>query len=131
MDNSAYILLFLLAVVFGLGTWMFRRANDQVRIRRHIESRGGKILSIEATNPLSASSDRCYAVTYLDKVGNERMVRCVTNGRIGIYFADDCILNPADTPGDKAGVESLEEENARLRAELDRLKRKDSDAIQE
>jgi hypothetical protein len=66
-------------------------------------------------------SDRIYAVRYLDKDGNEHEARCKTSMWTGVYFTQDEIVRHAKRPSDKQ--ESLEEENRRLRDELERLKR--------
>ena len=127
MDERIYILLIVFAILFALGTWAVRGSNDRQRIRGYIQSRGGKVVSIS-----DGDKDRTYVVRYFDRDGNKHQARCHTTGWIGVFFADDQIVERRQAGETTA---TLEEENRRLREELARLKRKDrestSDAIEE
>jgi hypothetical protein len=99
---------------------------DRARIRRYIESQGGEVLrcSWSPFGPgwLGEKSDRLYEVRYRDRQGNEHRAACKTSMLTGVYFSEDHVVRPAERPPGPR-VESLEEENRRLRQEVARLRR--------
>jgi hypothetical protein len=128
-------LAIIVAILFRVGAG----SMDHDRLREYVESRGGKVIDSNWA-PLGPGwfgekSDRIYQVRYIDRDGNEHEAYAKTSMWTGVYFTEDRIVDYAKKPIDVDEVETLEEENARLRAELDRLKNKDrnrgSDAIQE
>ncbi len=112
----------LLAILIRLGAGSL----DHDRVRRYITERGGKVLHAGWTpfGPgwFGEKSDRIYKVRYLDKDGNEHHAHCKTSALSGVYFTKDEIVRYAERPEEPRG-ESLEEENRRLREEIERLKR--------
>ena len=125
----------LVAILFRVGAG----SMDNDRLREYVESRGGRIIASNwapfGPGWFGEKSDRIYQVRYIDRDGNEHDAYAKTSMWTGVYFTEDRIVKYAKQPIDVDEVETLEKENARLRAELDRLKRKernrDSDAIQE
>jgi hypothetical protein len=99
---------------------------DKSRIRDYIESRGGQVIDVIWTpfGPgwFGEKSDRIYEVQYIDGDGNEHRAACKTSLWTGVYFTQDDIVACAERPGERV-VESLEDENRRLRAEVERLRR--------
>jgi hypothetical protein len=126
-----FLLLIPVAFAIAIGLSVVVGSMDRERIRSYIESRGGKI--IETTwapfGPgwFGGSRESTYHVRYRDHEGNIRGAYARTSMWSGVYFTEDSIVQFVKAPIDEEVVESLEEENARLRAELDRLKRKERD----
>jgi len=128
--NEAYVLipLVLLAIV---GIRLAAGALDRGRVKEYVESRGGRLIDTtwEPFGPgwFGEKSDRIYSVHYRDRDGNEHRAHCKTSMWTGVYFTQDSIVKrraPDDAdarPTTKR--ELLEEENRRLREELDQLKR--------
>ena len=112
---------------------------DRQRISEYVEVRGGKVIETAWTpfGPgwLGGGGERIYEVRYSDHVGNIHEAFARTNMLSGVYLAEDRIVQHAKPAIEEEEVRSLEDENARLRTELERLKRKDqdrgSDAIKE
>lgn len=139
--ESGLLFLFIIPAVIVVAIMIRLIAGnmDHERIRAYVEQRGGKVIEIIWTpfGPgwFGGGKERIYQVRYRDHEGNIHDAYARTNMWSGVYFTEDYIRQRSRTPIDECEVESLEEENARLRAELDRLKRKDrdqnSDAIQE
>ena len=65
--------------------------------------------------------NRIYAVRYLDRDGNEHEAHCKTSMWTGVYFTEDRIVKHAGRADGQQS--SLEEENRRLREEVERLRR--------
>jgi hypothetical protein len=100
---------------------------DHGRIREYVESRGGQVLdsSWAPFGPgwFGEKSDRIYLVRYLDAEGHEHEAHCKTSMMTGVYFTEDRIVayaEPAPQP-----PASLEDENRRLREEVERLRRRE------
>ncbi len=132
-------LLIPLAIIVAI---LFRFAAggmDNDRVRQYVEQRGGKLISAEwapfGPGWFGEKNDRIYQVRYTDMDGNEHEAFAKTSMWTGVYLTEDRIVRYGKPRVEVEDVESLEDENRRLRAELDRLKRKqrgeDSDAIRE
>jgi hypothetical protein len=141
MDSPAPFLLLVIPIALAVGLFFryFAGSLDQDRVKSYVEQRGGRFISAEwapfGPGWFGEKNDRIYQVRYYDYDGNEHEAYAKTSMWTGVYFTDDRIVHYASRPVDPEEVESLEDENARLRAELDRLKGKKrdrgSDAIQE
>jgi hypothetical protein len=121
-------LFFVIPVAIVVLALLFRLVAgglDHDRVREYVESRGGKIVETHwspfGPGWFGEKSDRIYAVRYLDRDGNEHRAHCKTSMWTGVYFTQDEIVQHARRSSNKQ--ESLEEENRRLREELERLKR--------
>jgi hypothetical protein len=133
------VLVILVVIGIAIAFRLFAGSMDRERIRSYVENRGGKV--IEATwapfGPgwFGGNKERIYQVRYIDHDGNMHEAYARTSMWTGVYFTEDQITQHAKTPIDEEEVESLEQENRRLREELARLKRKakdkNSDAFQE
>lgn len=114
-------LVILIAIVFRLAAG----SMDHDRVRQYVESRGGTVIEANwapfGPGWFGEKSDRIYAVRYLDQDGNEHEAHCKTSMWTGVYFTEDRIVKYAER--DDREEPSLEEENRRLRAEVERLKR--------
>lgn len=99
---------------------------DRDRIRQYVESRGGELIKTtwDPFGPgwFGTRNDRIYAVHYYDRDGHEHRAYCKTSMWTGVYFTEDRIVRFSEN-GD-VHEDSLEDENRRLRDELDRLKRR-------
>jgi hypothetical protein len=112
---------------------------DHERIRLYVEGRGGKVIEAHwapfGPGWFGGGKERIYQVRYIDHEDNVHDAYARTSMWTGVYFTEDQIVQHAKLPIDDEEVESLEEENRRLRDELARLKRREkgtnSDAIQE
>jgi hypothetical protein len=133
------LLVILVVICIALAFRLLAGTMDRERIRSYVEDRGGKV--IETTwapfGPgwFGGNKERIYQVRYIDHDSNVHEAYARTSMWTGVYFTEDHITQHAKTPIDEEEVESLEEENRRLREELAQLKRKakdkNSDAIQE
>jgi len=127
--NEAYVLIPLVLLVI-VGIRLAAGGLDRTRVKEYVESRGGQLIETtwEPFGPgwFGEKSDRIYSVHYRDRDGNEHRAHCKTSMWTGVYFTQDSIVKRA--AGDEAEArrsvtrESLEEENRRLRAELEELK---------
>lgn len=132
--------LILLMIAFvGFNIYLTARW-DRRRIRAYIAARGGSVDSIMyrhfGRGWIGQENTRAYLVRYVDADGVAHRATCRTAWLAGVYFTDevfesvrrhDARRNSAPPPPilepDSRTVQELKEENARLRAELDRLKR--------
>lgn len=129
MDSS--FLLFFGFIVVAVVIRLLAGGMDRDRVRSYIEERGGRLLSSNwapfGTGWFGEKSDRIYEVRYLDAGGNEHHATCKTSLLTGVYLTEDLIVRhvkplPAQRTPDLA---ELEQENRRLRAELEQLKGRD------
>ena len=134
-----FFLLIPFAIFVAIAIRFAAGGLDHDRVRKYVEQRGGKLIPA-AWSPFGPGwfgekNDRIYQVRYLDHDGNEHEAYAKTSMWTGVYLTEDRILRYGSTPVEPEQIESLEEENRRLRAELDRMKRKEqnrgSDAFQE
>src|SRR5262245_53507112 len=114
-----------LFIILAIVIWLVARGLDTDRVKAYIESRGGRLLEKHwapfGPGWFGEKSDRIYQVRYVDRDGNEHLAHCKTSMWTGVYFTEDRIVKYAERPpGERAA--SLEEENRRLREELERLK---------
>ena len=115
------------AVLAGLALLVCLRLTlgtmDGARIRTNIESQGGQLLDSEWTpfgrGWFGSAHERIYTVRYRDSAGNLHEATCKTSLFAGVYFTEDGVVEP----GAPTHVESLEDENRRLRAELEQFRR--------
>jgi hypothetical protein len=139
MEFAPFFLIIPLVIAVVIAIRIGAGSLDHHRLRSYVEERGGEVIEINwapfGPGWFGGNKERIYHDRYLDRDGNEHEAYAKTNMWSGVYFTEDRITRYSEPPVDKEEVESLEEENARLRAELERLKRKDrdrnSDAIQE
>jgi hypothetical protein len=128
-----------LAIIVALVIRFAAGGLDHDRVKQYVEERGGKLISADwapfGPGWFGEKSDRIYQVRYRDVDGNEHEAYAKTSMWTGVYLTEDRIVAYASPPVDTQDVESLEEENRRLREELARLKEKErnrgSDAIRE
>ena len=121
----------LLVVVFVAVAIFFRLAAgsmDKDRIEQYLRARGCKPLEI-SWDPFGKGfwgekNDRIYSVRYLDADGTMRSAWCKTNFWGGVYLSDKNPTPPrsARKLPDNLAVLQLEQENEKLREELERLK---------
>lgn len=139
MDSPFPVILLILPAMFvaAIVVRLFVGSLDRQRIARYIEDRGGRVIATTwapfGPGWLGGNKERIYEVRYVDHEGNIHHAFARTNMLAGVYFTEDHIVHRA-TPISDEHIETLEEENARLRAEVARLKRNrdpGSDAIQE
>ena len=123
-----------LAIIAAIAFRFAAGGMDQSRVREYVEARGGEFIDASwapfGPGWFGEKSDRIYQVRYLDRDGNEHEAYAKTSMFTGVYLTEDRIVKYAKAPVDE--VESLEDENRRLREELKRLKRnQDPNAIEE
>lgn len=127
------IFVFVIPLVAAviLAIWFFNGSLDRNRITAYIESRRGKVIAITwapfGPGWFGGNKERIYEVRYTDHDDNIHQAYARTSMLTGVYFTEDRVVHYETPPIDKEEVESLEEENARLRAELERFKRKERD----
>jgi hypothetical protein len=118
------ILFAVAAVVIVLR--LMAGSMDGDRIDSYVRERGGKLRS-KSWAPfgkgwLGEKSDRIYEIEYETRDGEVRQATVKTSMLSGVYFTDDRSVRRERTslaPTDEASA--LRAENARLKAELDRL----------
>jgi hypothetical protein len=133
------LLVIPIVICIALAFRLLAGSMDRERIRGYVENRGGKVISATwapfGPGWFGGNKERIYQVRYIDHDGNVHEAYARTSMWTGVYFTEDQITQHAKTPIDEEEVESLEQENRRLREELARLKRKakdkNSDAFQE
>jgi hypothetical protein len=122
---EAFFLLIPLFILIAVVIRFAAGGLDHDRVKQYVESRGGSVIEAnwEPFGPgwFGEKSDRIYGVRYLDRDGNEHEAHCKTSMWTGVYFTEDRIVKHADRTGRQQS--SLEEENRRLREEIDRLRR--------
>jgi hypothetical protein len=119
-----------IVILFVIGAVILIRALagglDHDRVRRYVESQGGRVLEAHwapfGPGWFGEKSDRIYEVRYLDRHGNERLAHCKTSLFTGVYFTEDRIVGHGQRSSEPRAA-SLEEENRRLREEVERLRR--------
>jgi hypothetical protein len=134
-----FLALFPIMLFIAIGIRLAAGYLDRDRIRSYVEARGGRFRSATwapfGPGWFGGAKERIYFVRYFDFEGNEHEAYVRTSMWAGVYFTEDQVVHYVKPPLDVEEVESLEEENARLRAEVERLKRRErergSDAIQE
>jgi hypothetical protein len=125
---EGFLILIPLAIVIAVLLRLAAGGMDHDRIKQYVAGRGGKVLD-SSWSPFGPGwfgekSDRIYAVRYLDGDGNEHEAHCKTSMWTGVYFTEDRVVRYAERAEPAPGVaETLEDENRRLREELERLKR--------
>ncbi len=129
------ILLFGLVGIMALALGLLRAFSvslERRRIAQYVEERGGRMIDWKDLGPLQPGLSE---VRYRDHDGTIHEALAHFGMFAGISFTQDRIVHRAARPADERELEFLEDENARLRAENDRLKRgqrdPNADAIQE
>lgn len=119
-------IVFVIVIVVAIVIRLMAGGLDHDRVRQYVESRGGQMVEAHwapfGPGWFGEKSDRIYEVRYLDRDGNEHEAHCKTSLWTGVYFTEDRIVRSA-TPSAETKTASLEEENRRLREELERHKR--------
>jgi hypothetical protein len=117
-------LLLILVCVALLGLRLFAGGLDRDRVKKYVESQGGTFIESNWTpfgrGWFGEHGDRIYTVRYVDRDGDEHEAHCKTSMWSGVYLSEDRIVRHAPRKPDRAST--LEAENQRLRAELQRLK---------
>ena len=124
---------FVIAVIaVFIGIRLFAGNLNHDRIRRYVEDLGGRVESI-VWNPFGPGwfgekSDVIYHVRYIDKRGARHDAYCKTSMWSGVYFTKDVVTrhSPIVLKAEESRIkaaESLQDENRRLREELENLKR--------
>ncbi len=118
-----FVFLFV-ALIIGIRLWA--GSMDGERIERYVSERGGRLLSREWTpfGPgwFGEKDSRLYAITFVDREGNTHEATCKTSMLSGVYLTEDRIVGSG--PGrERDSSADLAEENRRLKAELERLRR--------
>jgi hypothetical protein len=132
MDTGLPIVLGFIALAIVIR--LLAGGMDGERVRAYIEQRGGRLLSSGwapfGKGWFGEKSDRIYEVRYLDGDGNEHEATCKTSLFTGVYFTEDRIVSYGETPRretrNDSRLSALEQENRRLREELNRTKNRDA-----
>jgi outer membrane murein-binding lipoprotein Lpp len=132
MDEKGRMILyhfpFVIAAVIAIR--LLAGTFNRQRINEYMEARGGKVLQT-AWAPFGpgwmGGKGSIYEVRYRDHEGNIHEAFASTSALIGVYLTEDRIVQRVKPDIDEEEVRALEDENARLRTELERLKYKDHD----
>jgi hypothetical protein len=128
MGRSDAVAVLVIIVFVAVAVLLIRLGHDKMdrdRVRNYIEARGGRMLEISwapfRLGWIGRPAGRLYAVRFVAGDGSEHAALCQTSGWAGVFFTEDRVVQLA--PGRVDELETLREENRRLRAELDRLRR--------
>jgi hypothetical protein len=136
--SSAWLLLPVGMMLIVLVVRLLAGSLDRDRIRGHLEERGWRVVEVR-WSPFGHGwfgdhSNRIYRVRYRDEEDREHEAHCKTSLFGGVYLTEDRVVGrgredvPGETPFPAARPErDLEEENRRLREEVDRLRRERGD----
>lgn len=124
-------LIIILFIGVGLMIRLFAGSMDGDRVEVYVRERGGRLLEKNwapfGKGWFGEKDSRIYEITYLDRDGNTHRATCKTSMFSGVYFTEDNIVayaaRPESPARSEASAEDLAEENRRLRAELERIKR--------
>lgn len=121
------VLIVFLVVGLALMFRLFAGSLDHNRVEDYIASRGGRVLE-KHWNPFGRGwfgekDSRIYSVRYQDREGNVHEATCKTSLFSGVYFTEDRIVGTGERAVAGRQIGDLEEENRRLREELQKLKR--------
>ncbi len=127
MDSGNIGFIVLIALV-AVGFRLFADRWDRSRIHEYVAERGGTVNGITwqpfGRGWFGEKGDRIYEVAYTDRDGASHSASCKTSLFSGVYFTDDRTTSGvqplAITRADRE-IASLERENQRLRAEIERL----------
>jgi hypothetical protein len=117
------LVIFFIAVAIAIR--VLAGGMDHDRVRQYVQSRGGRVIEANwapfGKGWFGEKGDRIYKVRFLDRDGNEHRAHCKTSTFSGVYFTEDQIVRYAPAPVDEHAA-SPEEENRRLREEVERLR---------
>lgn len=126
-EQMTPLILISLFVALAVAVRLFAGALDGDRIRSYVESQGGQVLRKQWTpfgrGWFGSKNERIYEVEYRDAEGDVHEATCKTSVLAGVYFTEDRVVQRAQVPAEPASRAELEDENRRLRAELEQLKR--------
>ncbi len=128
MDSGNIGFIFII-VLLAIGFRLVADRWDRERIQQYVAERGGTVNDITwqpfGRGWFGEKGDRIYEVDYTDGDGATHSASCKTSMFSSVYFTDDRTTSGvrplAITRADRE-VASLERENQRLRAEIERLK---------
>lgn len=130
MSGTVLLVVFAI-VVLALGIRLLAGLVDKDRIRSYVAQRGGRVVDIRwapfGRGWFGEKNDRIYEVEYKDAEGTLHLATCKTSLWSGVYWTEDRSVRAISPPNDTADENArLREENARLSAELDRLRKNES-----
>jgi hypothetical protein len=117
-----------LAIAMAIIIRLSKNGSDRDRINRYIAEQGGEVESIRwaplSRGWLESRDSRMYAVTYRESTGIRKSAICRTSGWIGVYLSIDGPTRNSEEsdnapPSPEQRMRDLEQENARLRKELE------------
>jgi hypothetical protein len=124
-------LIFLAMIALVIVVRVIAGSADRERIENELRERGAEPRSVTWTpfgkGWFGDKSDRIYEVKYVDANGDTRVGTFKTSMLSGVYSTDDRVVasappDPSEVADTDATVRDLAAENARLRAELERLR---------
>ena len=121
MQPAAFIVPLVLVAIVAIRLLADRA--DRARIHKDVEERGGSVIDITwkpfGRGWFGEKSDRVYFVEWLDAARHTHTSWCKTSAFSGVYWTEE----GAPTGGPTRELDALREENRRLRAEVERLRR--------
>jgi hypothetical protein len=97
MEGAGIAVLVVLALVGGLGIWVFSMSLDKSRITDYIQQRGGRIISISwapfGKGWFGEKEERIYEVVYYDQSGKQHFATCKTSMWTGVYWTEDRVTH--------------------------------------
>jgi hypothetical protein len=140
MENTIVPVFIAVMIIIAIIVRLWAGSLDGDRIDRYIGSKGGVLIDKRWTpfgkGWFGSEHQRLYEIRYFDADANEHKATCKTNMLAGVYFTEDIITsNPesCSAPDPQAAqdvqdenpdafVDSLIDENQKLREEIERLR---------
>jgi hypothetical protein len=112
-------------LLVAIGIRLLIGGIDRGRVERYIERKGGKLLDASwapfGPGWFGEKEERIYRVVYQDQDGRRHEAHCKTSMLTGVYLTNDVVVDERESP--PSTTAALQEENRRLRDEVERLKK--------
>jgi len=93
MPEVIFPVVIVLFMIVALVSWFASFSLDQDRIHSDVQSRGGRVVSINwapfGKGWFGEKNDRIYEVVYYDREGNQRWATCKTSFWSGVFWSED------------------------------------------
>jgi len=130
------VFIFIVFIGIAIAVRLFAGSFDGDRVENYVRERGGRLLEKKwapfGKGWFGEKDSRIYEISYVDRDGNTHRATCKTSLFSGVYFTEDMIVAYGarrESPGARGAADRIDpaddlaEENRRLRAEIERLRR--------
>lgn len=128
-EAGGVLVLFALFAGLAIGLRLLAAVADHSRIAEYIQSRGGRVISIEwspfGKGWFGEKNDRIYEVIYYDADGNQHFATCKTSLFSGVYWTEDRIYHGKPAGFDQAREAAPAQEHPPLVREIEFVEQAD------